>query len=349
MRVILLLLSLAAFSQKAASSVLLQEDFEQINQSDKPNGVGFIVPNEDHFYLFNSALKNKKDVLIGVGTFRFFHDAAMGDFSYVISLDHSKQVINFNTGLINILKASGSRHQFLENLLGNNQFGYVLRRYEAGLLSDEKFKEIAEAQISKYQFENAKNDYKILQFFPNKVAPEELKAFSLKMLDFLLSPQKRRSTFLGSDRLYDKVKSLADGNRIILVNGSLTFGPTIRDLSNILVKQGLKVSVLNISNIHSGLYIPPNEIFLYLKNIAQIPFSSDASILVTQSTDQKLRVKLGIWTYHSVPAVDYLKGVDAITFDSFDSNLQDKFYGLLRPGQYQLYFQTLVCGQVFSQ
>lgn len=331
------------------ASSLRQEHFEEINRSEKPNGIGFIVPNEEHFYLFNSTLKNKNDVLIGVGTFRFFHDAAMGNFSYAISLDHSKQVIRFNQGLINTLKASQTRHQFLENLFGSSQIGLVLKRYEAGLLSDAKFKEVIEAQISRYQFENLNNKYRILHFFPSEVAPEDLKAFSLSILDFLLNPQKRKSTFLGSDRLFEKLKVLADADRILLVNGSITFGPTIRDLSNILRQFNLKVSALNVSNIHSELYIPPQEIFLYLKNIAQLPFAQDASILVTQSTDQKLRARLGIWTYHSVPVSDYLRGVDTMTFDSFGLGMQNKFYGFLKSGQYQLYYQSLVCGQVFSR
>lgn len=322
---------------QSAMAGLEQRHFDQINQMPKAYEVGFIIPNEDHFYLFNSDLeaKGRGNALIGVGTFRFFHDASVGQFSYAISLDHSIQVSRFNQGLINLIKASDSRKHFIANLFGTDQFKLVLQRFESGFLSEERFKEIAERQIYQYQQENLKNQAQILRFFPASVAPEDLRAFSSKILEFILSPEKGNATFLGSDKLFRNLKSLADLNRIFIVNGSITSGPAIETIARRLRENSSKVSVINISNIHSGLYIQDYEVEKYLKNISQLPFSPDASVLVTQANSFSKRTAEGLWSYHVVPVHEYLKVSG------------DPFFELLQSGKYQIRFKNF-CAKVFA-
>ena len=147
-----------------AQNLSVPEDSSSLN--------GYIVPNEDHFVNFNSPLKGKSGALIGVGTFRVFHDAGQGDFSHVICLDYSKDVVDFNKSLITLFQISKDRHDFLSNLVGKPSLRNIFIDFEAGKISVQKFTEIingvmpleysSSPDLSKWI--NQKNSKKLLSF-----------------------------------------------------------------------------------------------------------------------------------------------------------------------------------------
>lgn len=296
---IVVLIFLAGLKSPAASSTLTQSDFSTLPAT-LSREYGFIVPNEDRFQLFSPSLQNKSGVMLGVGTFRFFQSASVGSFSHAISLDVDQSVTRFNSGLLDIINRSANRHEFIGRLFGNMDAIDVLKKYEVGSISRDLAVSTLEKYIGDFQTVNLRNNSTIQDYFPKSVAPEDLKAFSRALVQFIAEKDTYQSSFLGSDSLFANLKSLASDQRIILINGDLMNEEQMRYIGNKLRSHGLEVSVFDISNTHK--YIKPESIKQYLRSVAQIPFSSEGVVQMTTYS----RKTPGAWDYYSVPISEYL-------------------------------------------
>lgn len=249
-------------------------------------GEGFIVPNEDGYLSYAPFLKNKNGVLISVGTFRAFQAAVMGDFSYVFLFDYAAEVTQFNQMLIDLIKVSENRRDFLNLLFRSSR---VIENIESG----------NENLLMKQSDLNEKSNlYKFLR----------------KLVQFYKDSTTSGANFITSDVYFEKLKKLAIKNKLVIMNGSLSGSETLSELSLLLRERKLEVSAFDISNAKD--YIIANKgLSAYYRNLKRIPWSSDAQVLWSVSVHPSMGARPNIqnyWAYFANPAIDYVQFINRL-------------------------------------
>ncbi len=261
----------------------------------------FVVPNEDHFYLFDSSLAGKTDVLISVGTFRTLENASRGNFSHVVMMDIDSGIVEFNRYQIDVLRRSPTRRDFLLNFMGLEKVFNNFPELEA-LFETAQLKEMADFLNTNY-FENL-----LVGDFQDKKARF---IYILKLLKLSDVSRGTKGGFLLSEGRYQRLHRLASDNKIISVLGNLA-DASFGKIANVLREQQLRVSVLDVSN--SPDYFLHNEGHAmdgYRLNLQQLPFTPDADVLFT--TGMMIGpIKMGLWHYVSFPARDYIHEMGAL-------------------------------------
>jgi hypothetical protein len=292
----------------------------------------FVVPNEDHFYLFDRSLAGKTDVLISVGTFRTLENASRGNFSHVVMMDVDQGVVQFNRYQIDVLRRSPTRRDFLLNFIELeslfNAFPELQALFETG-----EFKQMANFLNTNY-FEEL-----LVGNFADKKARFLYLLKLLKLSDVSLGS---KAGFMLSEERYQRLHSLAEQGKIVSVRADLTEA-SFAKIANVLRENNLRVSVLDVSNapdyfLHSTGHLMDG----YRLNLQLLPFTPDADVLFT--TGMMIGpAKMGLWHYVSFPARDYIHEMGA----------------LLRLGSYSMFLHTpaareraieppLKCGALFS-
>jgi hypothetical protein len=273
----------------------------------------FVVPNEDHFYLFDSSLAGKTDVLISVGTFRTLENASRGNFSNVVMVDIDPGIVQFNNYQIDVLRRSPTRRDFLLNFIGLETL------FDAFPALDVLF---AKAEFN--QMANFLNSNHFEDLLEGDFAEKKSRfLYLLKILKLSDVSRGSKGSFLLSEDRYQKLYRLAVENKIVSVRANLT-DASFAKIANVLREQNLRVSVLDVSNspdyfLHSTGHLMDG----YRLNLQLLPFTPDADVLFT--TGMMIGpVKMGLWHYVSFPARDYIHELGA----------------LLRLGSYSLFLHT---------
>jgi hypothetical protein len=292
----------------------------------------FVVPNEDHFYLFNQSLADKTDVLISVGTFRTLEDASRGNFSHVVMMDVDPGIVQFNRHQIDVLRRSSTRRDFLLNFMGLESVFDAFPELDA-LFETSQFKEMANFLNTNY-FEEL-----LVGEFADRKARFLYLLKLLKLSDVSLGS---KAGFMLSEERYQRLYRLALQGKIVSVRADLTEA-SFAKIANVLRENNLRVSVLDVSNapdyfLHSTGHLMDD----YRLNLQLLPFTPDAVVLST--TGMMIGpVKMGLWHYLSFPAREYIHELGA----------------LLRLGSYSMFLHTatareraieppLKCGVLFS-
>jgi hypothetical protein len=283
----------------------------------------FIVPNEFRGYRFGTFVQNRTEALISVGTFRAFDRAAQGRFSHLIALDADEGVVSFNKLLQVIIRSSPDRISFLAKLFLGNPDEAVLRaltqayqkgrnrslfhalrsRFQPDLLSD---------ALSESSF--AVNERELNQILISLNHTEWQKSLS-RILgnDFEHNFEHDSSTLgrmertgalefsiLGNDDVYQKVRDMELGGRIVSVLGDLSGTHVIREIGEFLRLQKIRVSAIDVSNSIDHIAWQSNEAGLnrFIENVSSLPLSTDAITLL--STQYYWNHDL--WTYYGIEA-----------------------------------------------
>ena len=274
-------------------------DFSRISPA--PTSVdrtSYISPNELRPNMFESGLKGKTGALISVGTFRGFYDAAIGNFSYAILFDSNFGVTQFNLAFIDLIRRSPDRIQFIENLFGVPGIGKLLQQYEiSGSAAS-----LSEIQIKLLQTQTTTPEW-ITKFYQSleKQSPSSQTKFEVEIYKFLkqikefyLGGRKLKHSFLSDQDAFTKLKSLADKGHIYVVSGDLAQGENLDQVSKILTREHIQVSVLDISNAQD--YFDTEQKAKFQKNLANIPWSEDAKILSTKMSNTTAN-HYDLWEY----------------------------------------------------
>ena len=295
----------------------------------------FVVPNEDHFYLFDSSLSNKTDVLISVGTFRTLENASRGNFSHVVMMDIDPGIVQFNRYQIDVLRRSPTRRDFLLNFMGLEKVFNDFPELEA-LFHTAEFKQMADF-LNTHYFEEL-----LVGEFQDKKARF---IYFLKILKLSDVSRGSMGGFLLSEERYQRLHRLAGEDKIISVRGNLA-DASFGKIASVLREQQLRVSVLDVSNAPD--YFLHNEGHAmdgYRLNLQQLPFTPDADVLFT--TGMMIGpIKMGLWHYVSFPARDYIYELGALlrwgsySRFLFSSTARDR---ALEPGP-----QKLKCNALFT-
>lgn len=273
----------------------------------------FILPNEDHFYLFDSSLSGKTDVLISVGTFRTLENASRGNFSNVVMMDIDPGIVEFNRYQIDVLRRSPTRRDFISNFTGLETLFDAFPALDV-LFAKGEFKQMAD-------FLNANHFEDLLTGdFADKKARF---LYLLKILKLSDVSRGSKGSFLLSEDRYQKLYRLAVENKIVSVRADLT-DASFAKIANVLREQNLRVSVLDVSNspdyfLHSTGHLMDG----YRLNLQLLPFTPDADVLFTTGMMMG-PLKMGLWHYVSFPAQDYIYELGA----------------LLRLGSYSMFLHT---------
>lgn len=244
-------------------------------------GEGFIVPNEAGYLSYAPHLKNKNGVLISVGTFRAFQAAVMGDFSYIFLLDYAAEVVQFNKQIIDIIKKSSTRSNFLNLLFRSSR---VIEKIENGNES-------------------------LLFHDSNLNQKSNMFKFLKKIIQYYNDETTYGANFLTSDIYFNKLKNLINADKVILINGSLSGKETISELSLLLKERNLEVSVLDVSNAKDYI-IWSKQLSFYYRNLMRIPWANDAQVIWSVPAHANIFVGPNIqnnWAYFANPASDYVE------------------------------------------
>lgn len=269
-------------------------------------GYGFILPNEMDYFYFNPALQTKTGVLIGVGTFRFFHDLSQGNFELGISFDYAIEVSHLNLGLLKVFQASESRFHFLGKLLGVEsikEFENLLRRFEAGEVSADEVSK----QVLSSKDQNKSNLQKIASenLFSSQVNVIDVLVFGKRLFQLYLGSMSQHQVFLRSDLLFNRIKKMIEEKRVIVVHGNLGGKKTLQELGHQLRQARQTISIINVSNSYN--YISSQNIVRqYLMNLKSLPFGENALILLTEGLKPKTQIRTDGWEYIAVPIQSYL-------------------------------------------
>lgn len=259
----------------------------QLPREELQLGIGYIKPNERQPQLSNSYLRNKKGVLVVVGTFRALHSASIGQFEEAYLLDINESVCQFNSRHLSLFSTPSDRIDYLSTLFGSSELKAKFDAFERRKISSDELRAAlttAAQQLKKGSFQNEDG-------------------YLNQMIEFILDPQVYYNTFLGNDEYFSRLKNLVDNNKIFVVTGSLSGPKVMKWLAKKLRTQNLQISVLDISN--SEDYISQRK--QYLQNLESLPFAYDGVILKTWDGDLGPGVVFGHnWTYSSVRANEFL-------------------------------------------
>lgn len=255
----------------------------------------FVLPNEDHFYLFDNSLASKTDVMISVGTFRTLENASRGNFSHVVMMDMDLGIVRFNHFQIDVLRRSPTRREFILNFLGFRSLFETIPQLEEWLQAAE-FKKMAD-------FLNTKNFEEI--FTGDSEEKKMRYSYLLRILNLSDFSRETKAGFLISEERYGRLHKLALLRTIVSVRGDLADASFAR-LGHVLREYDLRVSVLDVSNSPDYfLHMEGNAIDAYRLNLQQIPFTRDAEVLFTTGMMFGPH-KMGLWHYVSFAAQDYI-------------------------------------------
>lgn len=267
----------------------------------------FIHPNEENFQLFNPFLEGADGVLISVGTFRAFHDASIGLFEFVIFLDITKQVNEFNRQHIEMIEHCSDRYEYLEKLFALNGLRRHILDYENGHIDSAQIKIILEHAIEQIAVANPGSIYLVDNYLQY-------------MAKFIGDKEKYRKTFLGSDAAFAQLQKIAKQRRYLIVGGSLSGVKVMPWLARELKNQGKKVSILNISNVFDVIRVSGDE-DQFSRNLKALPYTETASILYTV---QSASAASAPWLYLKLPYLEYIRklesynGNDSVFYPEFN-------------------------------
>lgn len=295
---------------------------------DTPKGRSsvYILPNEHHFYHFNSVLHGQSGALISVGTFRAFHAASQGDFSHAIILDYSDAVVDFNVGFLKLILASRDRLEFLAWLLGDPGFRKIFADFEEDRMGVSQLNYEIEWALKTDSYRRAQITR---EYFPRAMSlpisnfsdtlSNMAYSFAAAVLKIYKDPFRRRQSFLGSDEAFEKLKNLAERRRIYVVHGSLSGRKTMPELARLLRQHEVPLSVLDVSN--SFKYIAGvHEETQFLKNIKGFHYSPQAKVLFTDGNLSNIKSEGGDgWDYFALAAPQYIEGAELFSVEDSES------------------------------
>jgi hypothetical protein len=246
----------------------------------------YIKPNELQFFNFSKALRGKKGALISVGTFRTFQDAAMGDFSEVISIDLDQEIISHNKIQLDLIMRASDRFHWLELMSGIPGLAEKVRKYDAGKLSTEKLK----SYISKHDLRDP---------------------FVESLMGFLLDRGTYPETFFGSDKAFNKLKRLQAEGRFHFICASISGNKSMKKVADILRRNGTPVSVVDVSNAPEYLAEsdhPKRDIKGFLRNFKALPVDETSAVLFTAKVTPNI-IEKG-WGYFQVGLEEYINDLE---------------------------------------
>lgn len=237
-----------------------------------------------------------------MGTFRFFQAASQGRFTQAVSFDYSPEVTDFNLGIIQILRTSSNRFDFLSNLFGKPELAMQLRSFEQGKISSDTLFRYA-SEIIRI---NLDTDYiSSKSIFPKTIHESSIGKFALALLEIFVDKSRGHLSFIGSNDAFENLKSLSVANKIHVVNGNLSGSNTLFQLGDSLRKIGENISVLDISNAYKYISISGAE-GQFLQNLKSLPLSTTAVVAFTEGNFLNKKRGGDGWDYYVVPARIYL-------------------------------------------
>lgn len=285
--------------------------FPKISEDGGGNGKGFIVPNEDEYYLFHPSIAHKTGALISVGTFRAFQDASIGNFSHVILLDYASEVVRFNRQFVELIQTSTNRIDFLTRLARHESARKIFENLESEKISSVSYwhqmRDLLRAHPQSHP-PRLPSDALV-----NRMFVEQMDAFEFSttlLLDFY---PRQKPGFLTQDHAFEKLQKLVSENRISVIHGNLAGVITLQDIARFLRQSDVSVSILDISNAFPYIYEARQESYFF-ENLLHLPFSQDAQVLFTSHDIKKAASLGGGWNYYAVPAPLFIQGASIFSF-----------------------------------
>lgn len=246
---------------------------------------GFLWPNEFWLEDFARAVEKKEGVYLGVGTFRTLGMLGLGNFSHGILLDYDSTVVKFNRANLQLIKTSKDRCEYLSRLFGADLTEADIVQLDSGKIP---------SKLNSLERNSPAEDI----FQMNQARPAQLSALRQQ---YMRRRDQWRMAIFGSDKIFSRVKALAEADQIKVVLGNVTEeGPALTSIRRELTKSGVEISVVDTANV--GDSFDSDGKLSLLSTLRKLPLSKDAIHLSTS-----------VRTAHTNP------GIFAISVESFSA------------------------------
>lgn len=284
----------------------------------------FISPNEYGNYKFSSILKQSKDILISVGTFRTLFNTVMGHFSYVIMFDHDQKVTDFNQANLDLIEGLGNIDQSVE----------IQRLLYLSIICRKPI-EVEQIALFITTFQNSKlsTNQRLILFlhFLQKEKEKEKLTDKITILSNLVVPyykmiltssydptlftrlfrlsyldehnesslKKINMNYWCSDNNWLKIQTMVKMNKIVAITGSLTGSHILVSIGHLIKKENCCISTIDLSNAIGYIFKDKKAMQLW-NNLKNLPVSKCCKILYTTMQDEQSISSDDNWTYCSL-------------------------------------------------
>ncbi len=258
------------------------------------DSANYFLPNEFEHWRFYSATTQDSGTLIAVGGLGGLHLAAYGRYDQVVFMDFDLGVCQFNRILIEKLKTSKNRFEFLSQLLGIS-----ISPAEIDVMEKSPRQEVRMLLEKLSAQTPARPDW--IGFNAGFSAEKLTHYFQKILIDAQNQPELWATQFMGNSALYERVSSLAAKNKLSVLLGSLTGSRAMVSLGEHLRAKGKKVSTIYSSNAHFWPKFDFNQMF---ENFKALPLSKDAQLLWTSMRAHPTHINFDGFTYFHLPLND---------------------------------------------
>lgn len=254
------------------------------------NSIGFQSPNELNFYEFKPQYKTMNGAIVSVGTFRALHYASIGNFSEAYLFDHNKLTTEFNKEHLSLISQCTDRYDYFSRLYKNPDVGKAILKLDKGIFSHEKVQKILEAEAKRIP----------LSTFPNT------DGYLYNIARLVGDKKAYRSSFLGNDRYFHRLKIMVHANKFFVVPGSLSGSKVMPWFAKHLREKKQEISVLDISNSMDYIEKSGQE-KQFFTNLVRLPFAKNSRIQYTIDGGLPRRKLFYAWSYREDSPINFVK------------------------------------------
>lgn len=233
---------------------------------------------------------------VAFGTERGFTAASFSSrITHLVLVDHDASVVFYNRVNLALLKASKNREDYLKLRLARKHQDWLLKDWAEQNL-DEETSTILKSQDA---FKWWKTVMKISDFKQYHRDPGTLRERVLRVSAFTKANQFFSANYLYEEAQYNRLKYLADRNRITVERAEAISPDFPELLSKLTILKDIDISVIDISNAWEPEYMDELNTRGFLKSVE--PLVSNKTILLLTARRAKYEARLSVfprdWVY----------------------------------------------------